>query len=205
VIPRGNASWGRHRCANGERWHTYGVVPPARRHHAPPFSASGYSGRRARRAPRRHREEWTRVAALVFPDASTNPAAAAARRWLIGRAPAPLRLLAITRRPSQRRVFAARSGAPARIRPYGPRAYSPAEPPPRSTCEWRIRRSLLRTRCVSTMSRGPRRVIGPTTVRLPPIGAETRPSAGRIRTRRRRTPCPPRMRAMLVVVVLELD
>ena len=42
-------------------------------------------------------------------------------------------------------------------------------------------------------------------MRLPAIRLEARPSAGRVQTRRRRAPCPPRMCAMLVVVVLELD
>jgi hypothetical protein len=48
-------------------------------------------------------------------------------------------------------------------------------------------------------------VIQPTTVRLPPIGPETRPSISRVRARCRRAPRTRRMRAMLVVVLLELD
>src|SRR5216683_2003335 len=44
-----------------------------------------------------------------------------------------------------------------------------------------------------------------TTVRLPPISPETRPSVVRVRARCRRAPRTPCMCAMLVVVLLELD
>jgi len=55
------------------------------------------------------------------------------------------------------------------------------------------------------MSRGFRCVIPATTVRSPPISSETRPSVGRVQAGRWRVPCPPRMRAMLVVILLELN
>src|SRR5438045_1276133 len=42
-------------------------------------------------------------------------------------------------------------------------------------------------------------------MRLPPIRPKARPIAGRVRPRRRRASRPPCMRAMLVVVLLELD
>jgi hypothetical protein len=48
-------------------------------------------------------------------------------------------------------------------------------------------------------------VIHPTTVWLPPIRPETRSSAGSVRAGRRRASCPRRVRAMLVVVLLELE
>ena len=59
--------------------------------------------------------------------------------------------------------------------------------------------------CGSTASRGPRRVIQPATVGLPPIRPQIRPSVGRVQARRRRAPCSYCVRPMLVVVLLELD
>jgi hypothetical protein len=55
-----------------------------------------------------------------------------------------------------------------------------------------------------TPSRRHRRLIEPSTVRLPAIRTDTRPCTARSRARIRRTPLQPRMSAMTIVVTLEL-
>src|SRR5713101_5718954 len=55
-----------------------------------------------------------------------------------------------------------------------------------------------------TPSRRHRRLIEPSTVRLPAIRTDTRPCTARSRARVRRTPLQPRMSAMTIVVTLEL-
>src|SRR5260221_6895183 len=57
---------------------------------------------------------------------------------------------------------------------------------------------------VHTPSRRHRRLIEPSTVRLPAIRTDTRPHNTRRRARVRRTPLQPRMSAMTIVVTLEL-
>ena len=59
--------------------------------------------------------------------------------------------------------------------------------------------------CRAHASRRHRRVIEPTTVRLPTIRTETRAAATLVRDRHRRTPLHPRVGAMTVVVTLKLE
>src|SRR5207245_7924550 len=58
---------------------------------------------------------------------------------------------------------------------------------------------------VARTSRRHRRLIQPATVRLPSIQTDTRAGAARLRARFRRAAVQPRMRAMTVVVALEIE